>query len=329
MTPAGELLAQEIGRAGPIPFRRFMEVALYHPRHGYYRKPRDPFGREGDFFTAEQLQPVFGRLVAARIRELWSKLGRPENFTVVELGAGRGEMAPAFSEWRYLPLEMGAGEVPHQVDGVIFSNEFFDALPVDVAIYTDGEFRQQLVTFQDGRFQWVTGTPVGSEVADYLRRYVPPAVEGGWYEVNLDALRWMERIGCALRSGWVLTIDYGYTLPEVIRFPRGTLMSYRRHTALDDVLEDPGVRDLTAHVNFTALERHGAACGLAAERLETLARSLLAAGEEELAAALASTDPTEELRLRLQLKTLLFGMGETFRVLWQRKEGMEFGGKSP
>ncbi len=327
MTPAGELLAEEIGRSGPIPFRRFMEVALYDARHGYYRRPQDPFGREGDFYTAEQVQPVFGALMAARIRQLWRGLGQPADFTIVELGAGRREMASAFSEWRYIPVEIGSGELPEQVDGVIFSNEFFDALPVDVAIYEKGEFRRQLVTFENGRFAWTMGDVADTEIGDYLSRYIPPPEEGRWYEVNLDALAWVERIGRALRSGWVLTIDYGYTLPEVIRFPRGTLMSYRRHTALDDVLADPGVRDITAHVNFTAIERHGAAHGLRFERLEILAQTLLGAGEEEFAAALASADPAEELRRRLQLKTLLFGMGETFRVLWQRRE--EFGEKCP
>lgn len=329
MTPAGELLAEEIGRDGPIPFRRFMEVALYNPQHGYYRRPRDPFGREGDFYTAEQVQPVFGALIAARIRQLWRGMGQPADFTVVELGAGRGEMAPAFAEWRYVPIEIGSGELPQRVDGVIFSNEFFDALPVDVALYTKGEFRQQNVTFENGRFLWTTRDAAAPEIVEYLRRYVPPPEEGCWYEVNLDALRWIERMGRALHSGWVLTIDYGYTLPEVIRFPRGTLMSYRRHTALDDVLGDPGVRDLTAHVNFTAIERHGARCGLRSERLETLGQTLLGAGEKEFAAALASADPAEELRRRLQLKTLLVGMGETFRVLWQRRERSKFGEKSP
>ena len=329
MTPAGELLAEEIGRSGPIPFRRFMEVALYHPQHGYYRRPRDPFGREGDFYTAEQIQPVFGALIAARIRQLWRDLGRPADFTVVELGAGRGEMAPAFSEWRYLPVEIGSGELPPRVDGVVFSNEFFDALPIDVAVYTKGEFRQQLVNFTNGRFVWKPGDAATPEMVDYLRRYVPPPEEGRWYEVNLSALAWVERIGRALRSGWVLTIDCGYTLPEVIRFPRGTLISYRRHTALDDVLDDPGVRDITAHVNFTAIERHGAACGLRAERLETLGQTLLGAGEEQFAAALASAEPAEELRRRLQLKTLLVGMGETFRVLWQQREGLEFRREKP
>src|ERR1035441_2168206 len=103
MTALGELLAEEISARGPIPFRRFMEAALYHPEHGYYRRPRDPFGKHGDFFTAEQIQPVFGILMAARIRQLRREMGEPRKFTVVELGAGRGEMAEALSEWRYVP----------------------------------------------------------------------------------------------------------------------------------------------------------------------------------------------------------------------------------
>jgi len=97
-------------------------------------------------------------------------------------------------------------------------------------------------------------------------------------------------------------------------------MGYRRHTAREDVLTDPGVRDITSHVNFTALEESGAACGLVKERFETLAQSLLAAGEpDEFAAALGASGTGEELRRRMQLKTLLFGMGETFRVLLQRR----------
>jgi SAM-dependent MidA family methyltransferase len=320
MTPLGALLAEEIRRKGPIPFRRFMDAALYHPQHGYYRRARDPFGKAGDFFTAEQVQPVFGILMAARIRQLYKEMGSPRDFTVVELGAGRREMAEAFSEWRYVPVDIGSGALPERLVGVVFSNEFFDALPAEVAVYRDGAFREQRVAFEDGRFRWSAGGAAPLEVERWLRAWSAPPEEGRWYEASLGATGWVERIAGAVERGYALTIDYGYTRAESVRFPSGTLMSYRRHTAREDVLEEPGERDLTAHVNFTALEEAGAAHGLMTERFETLARTLLAAGEpDQFAAALASDDPRENLRRRMQLKTLLFGMGETFRVLLQRR----------
>ena len=320
MTPAGELLAREIRAAGPVPFRRFMEVALYHPEHGYYRRPRDPFGKQGDFFTAEQVQPVFGILVAARVRQLFHQLGEPADFAVVELGAGRGEMAEALSEWRYVPIDIDSGALPSSFRGVVFSNEFFDALPVQAVVYRGGAFRQQLVNVEGDRFVWHEGQDVDADAADYLRRWFPAPEEGRWYEVNLEALRWVERIGRSLAAGYMLTIDYGYTRNEAVRFPTGTLMGYRRHTARDNVLEDPGERDITAHVNFTALEECGERCGLRKNNFQTLAQMLLTAGEpDQFAAALSPGD----MRRRLQLKTLLFGMGETFRVLLQAKGDVE------
>jgi len=184
VTPAGELLAGEIRRQGPIPFRRFMEVALYHREHGYYRRARDPFGKHGDFFTAEQLQPVFGILMAARVRELFRALGEPPEFTVVELGAGRGEMAPAFAEWNYAPVEVDDA-LPESIHGIVFSNEFFDALPVDAATFEGGIFREQRVGYRDGVFHWQAGERVSAEADDYLRSFYLPPEEGRWYEVSL------------------------------------------------------------------------------------------------------------------------------------------------
>jgi SAM-dependent MidA family methyltransferase len=317
MTPAGARIAAEIERLGPITFRRFMEIALYEPELGYYRSARDPFGVEGDFYTAEQLQPVFGILIAARIRDLERQLGAPADFTVVELGSGRREMAEAFRDWNYIPVDLG-DSLPARINGVVFSNEFFDALPVHAAVFREGVFREQLVDFADERFEWRTGGPVTPEVDDYLRRYFPAAEEGRWYEANLEALAWVERIAVALDSGFVLTIDYGFTSAESVRFPAGTLMSYRRHVARDTVLASPGAADITAHVNFTALEEHATAHGFRTERFETLAQTLLAAGEpDQFAAALGGGD---DLRRRMQLKSLLFGMGETFRtLLWSKR----------
>jgi SAM-dependent MidA family methyltransferase len=259
--------------------------------------------------------------MAARIRALYQEMGAPPDFTVVELGAGRREMAAAFSEWRYVPVDLAQGEMPERFRGVVFANEFFDALPVDAVAFRDGGYREMRVAWDD-RFVWVAGPPARDEVADYLRRNFSPPAEGALFEVNLDALAWIERIAHALEAGFVFTIDYGYTRAESVRFPRGALMSYRRHHADEDVLCDPGAKDITAHVSFTALEEHGAHLGLRTMRFETLAQTLLAAGApDQFAAALAASTPEEELRRRLQLKSLLFGMGETFRTLLQKAGG--------
>jgi len=321
VNPLEEILREEISAAGPIPFRRFMELSLYHPRHGYYTAGRDPFGVRGDFYTAEQLQPVFGVLAAAWVRELRSRLGDPESFRVVELGAGRREMAPAFAGFSYLPVEVGEGKLPPQgFNGVVFANEFFDALPVDVAQFAAGEYWQRLVDWNNGRFRWVQGPPVDGEQAAYLELAGAPREEGFVVEIGLGAMDWMRRAGDALKRGFALIIDYGYTAREWARFPQGTLMAYRGHAALDDVLAEPGGRDLTAHVCFTALERCAQRAGLERARFESLAAALLRAGESDsFAAALAGDSEQERLRRRMQLKTLLYGMGETFRVLLLEK----------
>jgi SAM-dependent MidA family methyltransferase len=318
MTVLGELLAARIEREGPLPFRDFMWTALYHPGHGYYRRARDPFGKDGDFFTAEQLQPVFGILIAQRVRELARAMGDPPDFTVVELGAGRGEMSGAFADWPYIAVDIDRAEMPPRFRGVVFSNEFFDALPVETVLYEHGKFCDLRVTFANGRFEWARGEVVTGETERYLRDFYPPPQEGRRYEISPLAL-WTSKIASSLAEGWVLTIDYGFTREESVRFPAGTLMSYRRHLAMEDVLANPGERDITAHVNFTAMMQIGERCGLVTESFETLARALLRAGEtDEFAAALGSGN--DELRRRMQLKSLLFGMGETFRVLLQRRD---------
>ena len=169
---------------------------------------------------------------------------------------------------------------------------------------TDGGFVERRVDFAEGRFLWTDGPHVSGAVAEYVERFAP---EAEIFEVNLDALEWMRRIAQRLRRGFLLAIDYGYTQREAIRFPQGTLMSYRRHVALDDVLAEPGERDITAHAAFTPLMQ----CGLEVVRLETMAQLLLRAGEKDQFAAAMAANPQ-------QLKTLLFGMGETFRALLLR-----------
>lgn len=323
MTPVGKILAEEIRRSGPVPFSRFMEAALYHPQHGYYRRSRDPFGREGDFFTAEQVQPVFGILIRGYVQRLAQGFGAGE-FRVIELGAGREEMAPHLAEFGYQGVDVSRGCLPLALRGLIFANEFFDALPVDVYVKRPGGFREMRVALdRTGQsFIWVEGDRAAAEVEDYLARFGGAAREGDWRETGFEALRWIDHIASCLDEGYLLAIDYGYTSREAARFPRGTLMSYRRHTAMEDVLAEPGGCDISAHVNFTALAARAEERGLRVERFETLAQTLLRAGEaDRFAAALEAEDEVSRVRRRLQLKTLLYGMGETFRTLTARKAG--------
>lgn len=320
MTPLGEILRDRILCSGPLPFNQFMEAALYHPEFGYYRRKRDPFGIAGDFYTAEQVQPAFGILMAQRIRMLRRCMGDPEEFAVVEMGAGRGEMAEALGEFRYIPVDRGSNRLPDRIRGVLFSNEFFDALPVHAAIVRDGTARELRVSFQRDAFTWEEAGPLPEEVECYRKKYLGTLSDGQIFEVSLEALTALDRMAAQLEDGYVLTIDYGYTTAELPRFPRGTLMSYRRHRALEDVLRDPGEQDITAHVCFTALELHGKQIGLETQAFEPLARTLMAAGEpDQFANVLEATSPDEARRRSLQLKQLLFGMGETFRTLLQKK----------
>jgi SAM-dependent MidA family methyltransferase len=329
MTPLEAELRGEITQHGPIPFQRFMERALYHPEHGYYRGAKDPFGKAGDFFTNSQLQPVFGRLLARQLSCWREEMSSPADFAIIEIGAGRAETLQEVQ--RSLPgvrceaIDIGSGSLPDHLSGVVYANEFFDALPVHVVEQRPEGLVELFVDYDDrGGFHWGPPRPAGVALEDYVRNYTPGLELGQRLEVNLAALDHLESIARSLKCGYVLTIDYGYTASEIAagrRFASGSLMSYARHQAFEDVFSDPGGRDITAHVNFTALEQRGKQLGLTPVSLQTQAQFLLQAGEpDQFQGALAARDDAAAQRLRMQLKTLLFGMGETFRVLVQRKE---------
>jgi SAM-dependent MidA family methyltransferase len=299
-----------------------MELALYAPACGYYTRDRDPFGKSGDFYTAEQIQPVFGILIGQFLRAARDELGMGRDFQVVELGAGREEMAGALREFNYTGIDVGRGSLPERIRGVVFANEFFDALPVQLVVRRGDVFIEQRVAHEDGKFVLVNGAATTGRALEYLNRWYAAAPPGSIIEVNLRALDWVDTIANRLERGWLAIIDYGYTSREWSRYQQGTLLSYRRHSASDDVLSDPGGYDITAYVPFTVIEDHATERGFSRQRFETLARFLLDVGErDQFAAALGTEDDAEALRRRLQLKMLLFEMGETFRVLVLEKAG--------
>ncbi len=313
------IIEREVRAGGPMRFHRFMELALYHPELGYYRSRRDPFGKGGDYFTNAQLQPVFGRLVGQQFAQWRSAMGNPDDFRVIEPGAGRGETRDV--ALRSLPgvqwetVEHGERWPTGSLTGVVFCNEFFDALPVDLVQRSASGRRwfEWGVDLQGGGLSWCRLGP------SRPRSGLPQIAPGRRIETCERQMEAMRRILAGLRRGWVVVIDYGYTRREVEAadlYPDGTLMAYTRHRATPDVLRDPGQRDISAHVNFSALRDVARDSGAEVVGLDTQQAFLLEVGQlDDFQAALAGPSDRRRQERRMQLKTLLVGLGETFRVL--------------
>lgn len=309
---AADIIRAEIRERGPIPFERFMDLALYAPGAGYYASARDPFGIHGDFYTAAQLQPVFGILVRRIVQQHLKRLGSDN---IIDLGAGRRDMAAAFVNCNYIAVEAGGG-LPQNFTGVVFANEFFDALPVRLFERTAQGLRERHVTCEGDGFAFTVGA-TDPTTATYIERYYQDAT---LVEVGERALEWVAVLTGSVARGTLLICDYGYTARELPRFPQGTLMTYQRHAASEDVLQSPGERDITAHVAWTPLVDAFVERGWSAQPITTLGRALLDAGEaDQFAAVFEGCDASEEQRRRMQLKTLLFGMGEMFQWLTLHK----------
>ena len=306
-----DIIRDEIDIAGSIPFSRFMELALYHPTLGYYRRGSDPFGIRGDFYTAEQL-PVFGELLAIYVRQLKSTFEESTRFDVLELGAGRRDLAQVLHRWNYRAFDWDAAPLPEFASGLVIANEFFDALPVHLLRRTQTGWRELSVTWVRERFAFEEAGELSDELANYAERYGAVASVGGLLEVNFAMRCWLERISRLLRRGKFLVIDYGYSTLELARFPMGTLMAYRGHAAHPEILHAPGTQDITAHVNFSQLREEAIGSGFEVTREQSL---------QSWAVSFCKTTEWIKLweeadaRWRLQWKQLVFGMGETFRVL--------------
>ncbi|MBI2766419.1 MAG: SAM-dependent methyltransferase [Chloroflexi bacterium] len=259
-------IADEMAGAA-MPFERFMELALYHPEFGYYRR-RGRIGPQGDFLTSPVIHPMFGWAVAAWCRDAWDRLGRPSPFTIFEPGAGEGALATSILDWaegrtdgfrealRYVAIEPNAGgsdtrvewvagPVPPAAAGVAVCNELFDALPVrvfeagergpvEVGVRWDGE------RFVEARLGVVT---------------IDDAPAAGRFEVNPHAYAAMQSLCSLVERGAVLAFDYGYPQDELWAPWRtnGTLLCFYRHTAHEDPYVHVGEQDITAHVNFSEL----------------------------------------------------------------------------
>jgi SAM-dependent MidA family methyltransferase len=362
-TPLALILAERIRSRGPITFAEYMEACLYHPVHGYYTTAKQQPRR--DYFTSVDASPLFGRLLARQFQEMWRVVGRPDTFCLVEAGAGTGQLAKqildfADQTWpdfyqalrltaversatrrklqsKSLAAHVASGRFASQEElrdeiarGCIFSNELIDAMPVHRVMREGNELREIYVGLGKNGFCDEMGPPSSSTLEEYLSQQSIHLHEGQQTEVNLAACRWIEEAGKKLELGFVVTIDYGHQAKELYdeRHMRGTLLAYERHRASEDWFRAPGEQDLTAHVNFSALDLYGRRSGLVHTGFTSQSKFLLALARHGNFADLQSENMSEleQTQRRLLFKTLINpeGMGETFQVLIQHN-GIEPG----
>jgi SAM-dependent MidA family methyltransferase len=310
-------IRSEIETSGPITFARFMEIALYDPERGYYRGAAARPGRSGDFLTAPEAHPIFGRAIARFVDDLWRALDRPGRFTIREHGAGDGALAEALMAGldadgsaaleaiRYRVVEVepartaavrarleAAGRAGvleaddgRSIEGLVLANEVLDALPTQRVVGRGGGLREILVGLDpDGGLIDVEAAPTTPDLARRLADEGVVLTEGQHAEICLALDAWVAGVGAGLGCGVVLLIDYGHPATELYdpgRRAAGTLAAYLRHQVHDDPYRAIGRQDLTAHVDVTAVERAAAAAGLAHLGTTTQAAFLdrLGAGE--------------------------------------------------
>lgn len=334
---------------GWMTFARFMELALYAPALGYYSAGAQKFGAAGDFITAPEMTPLFGRTLAHQIAQI-TNASAPR---VLEAGAGSGRLAAdlllelgrldALPE-RYFILELSGDlrqrqhdtiaaavpealsrvewldRLPQRFSGAILANELLDAMPVHIVAWRqDGIAERGVALAAEGNFAWSERPAAGAVLAEAQRIgdqcTLPPGYES---EVALAAPRWAAEWGGILDQGALLLIDYGFPRREFYHQQRGrgTLMCHYRHQAHTDPFYLPGLQDITAHVDFTAIIAAAHAAGLNLYGFTTQGRFLTNCGLLERLTELLPGS-MEYLRAAGDANRLLLPqeMGELFKVI--------------
>ena len=346
-----ERIRRLISREGPIPFDRFMEMALYDPDGGYFGSGPLRSRAEGDFLTSPETSGEFGATLARFVEKEFRRLGRPAGFTLLEVGAGSGTLlSPLLGALDWAPRTVAVEVSPaarqslrqalpgvevvaddralDPFSGVVIANEVLDNLPVAVAVRTeDGGWAERRV-WCEGADLVLVEAPVRSEILAWLEAHAADVPAGGVVECQPAASNWMGRMIDLLDAGAVVVIDYGDTSEGLLPRRRrgGTLRTYRAHHLSQHPLDEPGSMDITADVDFSALAAVAAGRGMRYRlyRQDDFLSELGLDGrraelrQRELAEARGG-DPMERLRLRSRVKeieTLLHprGFGD-FRVL--------------
>jgi SAM-dependent MidA family methyltransferase len=279
-------IIERIKSEGPISFRNFMEMALYEDGLGYYTSLTSRIGKEGDFYTSSNVSPAFGAMIAKQISEMISVCNAPV-FTIVEYGAGNGTLCrdilaylktydvPAYEKIQYAIIEKSPALRAFQnellkekvswykdiselkpLTGCVLSNELVDNFSVHQVVMEE-ELKEVFVDYDDKFFELLR--PASSAIRKYFEDIRITLPQGFRTEVCLDAIDWLRNIADSLESGYLMTIDYGYTSFELYSETRrlGTLVGYHKHKVTHDLYDNIGEQDITAHVNFSALAYYG------------------------------------------------------------------------
>ncbi|CAB3855988.1 class I SAM-dependent methyltransferase [Achromobacter ruhlandii] len=345
-------LRAAIGAAsGWLPFDHWMAEALYAPGLGYYAAGNvklaeaDASAPAGDFVTAPQLTPLFARTLARQVAQV---LRQTDTQAVLEFGAGTGALAEGvlreldalgLQDTQYLILEVSAdlrarqaerlapfGErvrwldaLPDRFRGCVLANEVLDAMPVSLFRWgDDGTVLERGVAWDATQgFVW-EDRPAPPRLAEAVAARMP-ALPGYVSEINPQAEAWIDAMGRWLEQGAALLIDYGFPQGEYYHPQRagGTLMCHLRHHAHGDPFTAPGLQDITAHVDFTAMADAAQAAGLQVLGYTSQARFLMNAGLMELLAQLDPSDARAYAQAVAPVQKLLSEaeMGELFKVL--------------
>lgn len=294
---AEQEIRRRIGEHGRITFAEFMEVAQFWPRGGYYSVPGN-VGSTGDFYTAPTAHPAFGALVCVQAFQMWGLLGRPPAFWVVEIGAASGLLCRDIVDYsvhlpggfgdslRYVCLDrfpswdpeagwpadlamkvatLAAVGVPLRgITGCFLSNELIDSFPVHRVTAQGGALKEVYVILEGGDLVEVVDHPSTPELEERLNSLGLVLPDGVQAEINLAMGPWLQQVSSALDRGFLLTVDYGHTAAELYsqHRRRGTLTGFRKHAQTDSLYRSIGKQDMTAHVDFTSLEKLGRSCGL-------------------------------------------------------------------
>jgi len=274
-----------------------MEVAQFWPRGGYYSVPGN-IGPTGDFYTAPTAHPAFGALLCVQVFQMWRLLGRPPTFWVVEMGASSGLLCRDIVEYslhlpegfgdslRYVCLDRFPSRDPEAewpadlagkvetlaavgmpmrgITGCFLSNELIDSFHVHRVTAQEGALKEVYVTLEGEDLVEVVDHPSTPELEERLDSLGLVLPDGAQAEINVAIRPWLEQVSSALDSGFLLTVDYGHTAAELYSQARrrGTLTGFRKHAQTDSLYRSIGKQDMTAHVDFTSLEKLGRSLGL-------------------------------------------------------------------